>query len=480
MCGGASVHDQVRKVYVILIGGHSLQRRQEIVLANNETPLEKPPFYIRHFFGLLVGLGILGGFLALSVPQWKSWDEVPIIGPLGSLLGSFIPSSDPDKYPEGKVIADLRLHVLYITGGIIAILTLLQTSWKNQVDRRKVEDDIRKNKNDHVRQVHAERRDRYTKAIEQLANEKAAVRLGGVHTLIELIDEWLTDENLDENEAQQKGQTIVTILCSYIRSPFPLAINKNILLTDTAPANYVGDFATDQVTLREEQDVRRTIFVEMSNRSSTFGKNKDGKVTDTPGPWSNFDFDFSRAPIFYPLNNLTIEKANFSSAKFYGSADLREVTFTQNADFREAIFTRDANFKNATFIQNASFENATFDRYVNFSGSTFTQNVNFIWARFTNFEPTFVAGQEKTRISTNAVPEETLFAPTGGGIPIDCGTAMLDGKSLKIPLGAVLFDPASWNEKKQDYTRFSNPARHIETSTCIIKRMCKKIKNRLS
>ena len=201
----------------------------------------------------------------------------------------------------------------------------------------------------------------------------------------------------------------------------------------------------------------------MSNRSNTSGKDKSGKDTVTADAWSDFDFDFSRAPIFYPLNNLTIEKANFSSAKFYGSADLREVTFAQNADFREAIFTRDANFKNATFIQNANFKNAAFGRYVNFSGSTFTQNVNFIWAHFTNFEPTFVAGEEKARFSINAIPEKNLFAPTMGGNPIRCGRAKLHGKLFTIPVGTVLFDPDSWNEKDKKYTE-SGSAKPLDES----------------
>ena len=110
-------------------------------MADNETSIEKPPFYIRHFFLILVLLGILGGFLALTVPLWKSWAEAPktnciefILGWIGSPLSSLIPNHDDEKYPQGKVITDLRLHILYITGGIIAILTLLQTNWKNQVD----------------------------------------------------------------------------------------------------------------------------------------------------------------------------------------------------------------------------------------------------------------------------------------------------------------------------------------------------------
>lgn len=209
-------------------------------MANNETSLEEPP-YIRHFSLILIFLGCLGGFLALTVPLWRSWAENPYIGFIGSFLSSFIPSSDADKYPDSKVIADLRLHILYITGGIIAMLTLLQTDWKNQVDRRKVEADIQKNEQDakneaakreqdavkserdHIRQVHAERRSRYTKAVEQLANEKAAVRLGGIYTLVGLVDEWLADDALNPEERQKEGQVIINNLCSYIRSPFPLA-----------------------------------------------------------------------------------------------------------------------------------------------------------------------------------------------------------------------------------------------------------------
>ena len=131
---------------------------------------------------------------------------------------------------EQKSISDLRLHFLYITGGIIAILTLLQTNWKNQGDRLKIDADIKKNEQDaeknerdHIRQVYAERRSRYTKAVEQLASEKAAVRLGGIYTLVGLADEWIADDSLTKDKQNEEGQVIINNLCSYIRSPFPLA-----------------------------------------------------------------------------------------------------------------------------------------------------------------------------------------------------------------------------------------------------------------
>lgn len=114
------------------------------------------------FFWVIVSLGLIGGLAALMVPNYIDWQ-----------ISSKDPADTKAEEIKQKSISDLRLHILYITGGIIAILTLLQNSWKNQIDRRKIEDDIQKNKNDHDRQVRAERRSRYTKAVEQLANEKS-------------------------------------------------------------------------------------------------------------------------------------------------------------------------------------------------------------------------------------------------------------------------------------------------------------------
>lgn len=55
--------------------------------------------------------------------------------------------------------------------------------------------------------------------------------------------------------------------------------------------------------------------------------------------------------------------------------------------------------------------------------------------------------------------EDYIFSLSRGSKPINCGTATLDGKSFEIPIRAVLFDPTSWDEDKQDYTRISEPAK---------------------
>ena len=71
----------------------------------------------------------------------------------------------------------------------------------------------------------AERRERYTTAVEQLGSKEAPVRIGGVYTLVGLVDEWLLDENLGYAERVREGQVIINNLCAYIRSSFALAFH---------------------------------------------------------------------------------------------------------------------------------------------------------------------------------------------------------------------------------------------------------------
>ena len=425
----------------MLKGDRSFHRRWEIVLADNKTSIKKPPFYIRWFFPILVLLGVIGGVAALWIPSNTGW----------------LRQSGLSGEAAQKSISDLRLHFLYITGGIIAILTLLQTNWKNQGDRLKIDADIKKNEQDaeknerdHIRQVHAERRSRYTKAVEQLADEKATVRLGGIYTLVGLVDEWLTDDTLNPKERQKEGQVIINNLCSYIRSPFPLALKAEMFEGDSEPDNYEEDFSKDQAAFHEEQDVRRTIFIEMGKRSSVISNKEESDVTVTPRAWSDFDFDFSRAPIFYPLNAIAIEKGNFSSAKFYSNADFSWAVFTQNANFNGAAFTQNADFSKATFTQNANFNEATFEKYSpRFGATTHGVSGEAYRARFR-----FVARSENQRPHNFAVHEDSR--------PILLGEAELDGLKYHIPVGTVLFDPDSWSEEKQKYTRVSEPAKPLK------------------
>jgi len=73
------------------------------------------------------------------------------------------------------------------------------------------------------------RQERYLKAVELLDSARSYTRLGAVHALVALTDEYLTDQALQAEEKHTDGQRIVDILCAYIRSPFEMAFRYDEL-----------------------------------------------------------------------------------------------------------------------------------------------------------------------------------------------------------------------------------------------------------
>lgn len=419
----------------------------------------------KYFVISLAALAFLGATAALYIPSYTGWfktesqQSTSSTRPTQNGQGSSNQQNQSSKDPS----SDLRLHLLYITGGIIAVLGLIETN--------------RKNSQDHIRQVHAARRERYIEAVDKLSSAQAPVRLGGVYALVGLVDEWLDDDNIDKETRIKEGQIIINNLCAYIRSPFSLALKAEKFESEVEPTNAEKGFAKNQSKFREEQDVRRAIFVEMSKRSSNIIK-EEGKVIKTvPGLWSDFEFDFSRAPIFYLLDELRIEKGNFWRAKFYAGAgfimttfisraDFTEATFTSNANFTsdanftEATFTSEAVFFGTTFTSEAVFVRTTFAQEADFREAFFGQKVNFSNALFENYEPTFVSEdvneERRARFSVHSAREDYKFSVRSGSKPIPPGDAELDGVKRQIPVGTVLFDP--------DSGRRSEPAKPIEES----------------
>ena len=134
---------------------------------------------------------------------------------------------------------------------------------------------LRQRKNTPAHNLQAERHERYTRALEQFLDGQPAVRLGGVYTLANLADEWLTDASLPEQIRREEAQAIIDALTGCIRTPYPLAQKRQALESDEAPEGYEGNFARDQVALREEQLVRRTVFMEFSRRFAAVTENNE-------------------------------------------------------------------------------------------------------------------------------------------------------------------------------------------------------------
>ena len=506
------------------------------------------------FFPLAAQFGNLKGKLS----SFRTW--VWAIALLGIVAAGFMPFA----VDAGNTHFEVQSFIFFITGTLLGVLFLGEFHRLNAQKRLK-----------HPQRVHAERRTRYSKAVEHLAYPNPAVRASAISTLAGLVDEWLADEQLSVEARQKEGQVIVNALCAYVRSPFARAFKAEAFESDTPPTNYVGDFATDLAAFRGEQDVRRSVFVEMSKRSSTLAENEKGEVAIVPGAWSGFEFDFSRAVVFYPLDGLTLENADFSAARFCNGSDFsgatfvgdanftravfdqdarfsdvtfmgttdfsnarfagdaffRWVAFNANADFREASFGGDADFRDTAFAADAGFSGASFEGNAGFFRSSFGGNASFFRTDFTGVaefreavfeghagfnaatfyddahfsratfeglagfrDVTFKAGVEfygasfvqtadfcdssfvkspplfaaknvesgevyRARFATLSAGQEAHnFAVYEGSLPIPLGTAGLNGVGYRIPVGTVLFDSASWDERQKEYTRMSEPA----------------------
>ena len=275
--------------------------------------------------------------------------------------------------------SNLRLAFLYITGGAIAVMGLVETFRKNNNDKLKNDQEKQKNDREHLRQVRADRRERYTKAVEQLGDEKAPIRMGGVYTLVGLIDEWLEDESIEKYEDRLKeGQVIINNLCAYIRSPFTLASHYDELMQDTPGAegvyqDKVQEFYADKAILDSEADVRLSIIKEIHDRIQGPDKN-------TPGAWSDFEYDFSGSTFFYPIdltNSYYAKPINFSDSTYQEEADFTGSTYQGRADFGGSIYQSRADFGGSTYRGRAYFGGSTYWGRADFGGSTYQSRANF-------------------------------------------------------------------------------------------------------
>lgn len=248
----------------------------------------------------------------------------------------------------------------------------------------------RKNTPERIQQRQAKRRKRYTHALEQFLDGQPATRLGAVFTLVNLADGWLTDTSLPTQVRREEAQTIIDALTGCIHTPYPLAQKRQVLESDEAPEGYEGNFARDQEALREEQLVRRTVFMEFSRRfAAVTGSTKEGTgkgkhTAPSISPiWADLRFDFGGAPIFYPLQQLHFQNADFASATFYGQADFSGSTFHGDTSFSAAQFTADASFHSANFNDWVGFSAAHFAGAAEFGEARFADAASFATVTFT-------------------------------------------------------------------------------------------------
>ncbi|MFC5833141.1 pentapeptide repeat-containing protein [Nonomuraea insulae] len=236
----------------------------------------------------------------------------------------------------------------------------------------------------------AERRvtELYTKAAEQLGNAQAPVRLVGLYAL----------ERLAQDTPALR-QTIVDVLCAYLRMPYVLPAEQDRHEKIRAAQRAAQRAARTPGTARpgatggrdphEERQVRLTaqrILTAHLRYQPPPGPRRwwRGRLPDpNPGYWENLRLDLTGATLIdFNLTRCRLRTAGFGGATFTGSARFREATFTSTARFDSATFTREAEFGEATFTGDAEFGGATFTSVSRFDAATFTGGARFDAATF--------------------------------------------------------------------------------------------------
>lgn len=436
----------------------------------------------KYFMLSLAGLALIGASAALFIPSYTNWfrendsakTQQPISTPQPTQSGQ--DTGNQQKQESKNSASELRGHLLYITGGVIAVLGLIETN--------------RKNSQDHIRQVHAARRDRYIQAIDKLSSKNASVRLGGIYALVGLVDEWLDDDNIDEEPRLKEGQVIINNLCSYIRTPFELADKREVFLEDKEPDNYPGNYDKDRSKFYEEYHIRESIFKEINNHLTVL---VDGHDRDLSGPWRSFTFNFDNSPIFYDLIYLKYTNTSFNGAKFYARAIFDNSHFFGLTDFTNAKFFGHTSFNDAFFIGGVSFRGAVFMGETYFQPTLFKDEVHFDYADFTitaNFSSSLFCGPvnfQNTKffheplfsgqsvISRENFPysiehaakfsyeissqKHNFITSQESNFKIETKPILFRDIEYEIPIGSAIFDPGSFDKEKWEYTQVSDPAK---------------------
>jgi uncharacterized protein YjbI with pentapeptide repeats len=207
----------------------------------------------------------------------------------------------------------------------------------------------------------------YSKAVDQLANNTAAVRLAGLYAL----------ERLAQANPEHR-QTIVDVICGYLR------ISREVPKPDLpADPDSASNADASSAPSREEAEVRATAQkILKAHLILNDALRKDARF------WN----------IHLDLHGARLEDFSLRECQL-GDMDFRNVEFVGEADFASARFEGEICFDGAIFRDSAIFGAATFDKYAHFRKIEFCGEADFEHAKFkhsgdfreSNFRENFVA-----------------------------------------------------------------------------------------
>lgn len=193
----------------------------------------------------------------------------------------------------------------------------------------------------------------YTAAVEQLGSDKAPVRLGGLYAL-----ERLAQDNSDPSALRQ---TVVNVLCAYLRMPW------------ASPGDAPPEEADESIQALYERRVQER-EVRLTAQRILRDHLRPGADHDQPVAtfWGKVTLD---------LTGATLVDLDLAGCRLH-HAGFAEALFTGDTSFEGAWFERDAQFEAASFSGEAKFAEAWFAGDAQFTGTRFAGDTGFERAAF--------------------------------------------------------------------------------------------------
>ncbi|TMR93933.1 pentapeptide repeat-containing protein [Nonomuraea basaltis] len=234
------------------------------------------------------------------------------------------------------------------TGGAFALLLALRRQWLNERAQAHQEKVAAMSELDAV-----ERRitELYTKAGDQLGNERAPVRLAGLYAL----------ERLGQTHPDHR-QTVVDVICAYLRMPFASpAISQPPARPPAAEPSSEPGPKPGEHHPRQELQVRLTAQRILTDHLHDM---REGRRTTPANPrfWAGMQIDLTGAMLVdFDFGGCHAMRAIFDEVRFVGGANFAYAEFDTDAYFEKARFEdKSGHFHGARFGRRAVFVDTDF------------------------------------------------------------------------------------------------------------------------
>lgn len=288
------------------------------------------------------------------MPAWSIWAGAGFVLGVAAVVALLLFL----MFGAGTPVDKARLEIIRLvgtivigTGGAAALLLAARRQRSTEISLVQTDRDLayKEESATHARHDANERRatELYTAAAEQLGSDKAPVRMAGLYAL-----ERFGNANPDFQ------QTVVNLLCAYLRMPFvhpdhsegsadeieePAAVattDKQTLYLDLSPSmvRATGLSLDAEDPRRQELQVRLTAQRILAEHLRQELDESDETPTNEE-LWEGMSIDLTGAVLDgFNLSEGVVYDARFDNAKFYGVAALDAVHFQGVASFKNTVF----------------------------------------------------------------------------------------------------------------------------------------------